>query len=207
MDSNQPTANPAPVYSSPAKGIFGTGIPSSVAFVMGILLFIVSSSEIKCGGSKLMSKSGLRFVTGQSWQMVGGFGKEDIGKTATKANEKKEGNAQIFAIVAMALGVIGLGLSLTKSKKALQSAVIAGVLAGAALVMFMIDVKKWFKDGMAKQALDKARDGSENGGLDKFGDNIVLTLAFTPWFYIAIVAFLAAAFLCFKRAQSDKTLH
>ena len=32
-----------------------------------------------------------------------------------------------------------------------------------------------------------------------------ITVDFTPWFYIAVIAFLAAAFFCYKRMSASKT--
>jgi len=83
-------------------------------------------------------------------------------------------------------------------------AMVFGILAAGVLVAFMFDIKKWFNDGMAKQASEKATDGTDSLGLGKMGD-VKLSLAFTPWFYIAIIAFLAAAFFCYKRMTTPKT--
>ena len=53
METNQPA--PAPSYApSPAnRGMFGTSVPSSVAFVVAILMFLLPFSDIKCGGLSL----------------------------------------------------------------------------------------------------------------------------------------------------------
>jgi hypothetical protein len=206
MDSNQPTANPSPAYAPPSPGFFGTAIPSSVALVIAVLLFLLPLTEIKCGGTTILSKNGLQYAMGKEWKASTGLGKETMGETTSKANDKKEGNAQYFAIAAMALGIISLLLALSKSKNAVQSAILTSVLAAGAMIMLMLDVKKWFKEGMAKQAADKTKEGGDSLGLDKMSDNINLNLSFTTWYYVALIAFLAAAFFCFKRIQSDKSL-
>jgi hypothetical protein len=36
------------------------------------------------------------------------------------------------------------------------------------------------------------------------GDKMNITVDFTPWFYIAVIAFLAAAFFCYKRMSASK---
>jgi hypothetical protein len=59
---------------------------------------------------------------------------------------------------------------------------------------------------MAKEAADKAKEGADTVGLDKIGDSMAnMTMAFTPWYYVAIAAFLAAAFFCYKRMSASKT--
>ena len=46
------TPQPAVVTAS-SPGMFGTGIPSTVAFAVGVLLFFLPFMEIKCGNSTL----------------------------------------------------------------------------------------------------------------------------------------------------------
>ncbi|MEO7923721.1 MAG: hypothetical protein ABIR30_08575 [Chitinophagaceae bacterium] len=215
MDSNQPTSSTPPPYVPPpsapvyapalaAPGMFGTKIPSSVAFAIAILLFFLPFSEIRCGGSALMNNTGLGFAMGQEWKLSGGYGKDMLKDMDSKTGDKKVGNTQYFIIAAMALGLIGLLLSLTNGKVGSRIGLVAGILGAGVLVGFMFDLKKWFNDGMAKQAVDKAKDGTDSLGLDKLGD-VKLSLVFTPWFYIAIVAFLAAAFFSYRRMAASKS--
>jgi len=207
MDTIQPTISSAqpPVPASP--GLFGTKIPSSAAFIVAILVFLLPFSEIKCGGSSLMNKSGLGFAIGKEWKFAGGYGKDIMKDMDTKTGGKKEGNAQLFIIAALALGVLGLGTTLADAKTGGRIGLVAAVLGAGLLVAFMLDLKKWFNDGLAKQAAEKSSDGAGSMGLDKIGDtmnSMKPTLAFTPWFYIAVVAFLAAAFFCYKRMTAVK---
>ena len=199
------TPSPAPpVYTpAPSRGMFGTNIPSSVAFAVGILLFFLPFVEIKCGSTPLLDKTGFSFVKGEKkWsdkKQNSPFGGNDsLSKSSMTDGEKDPGNARYFVIAAMALGVIGFALSFGNAKTAGNAGIMAGILSAGALIAFMIDLKKSFNDSMKKEAMDK---GSESlGGL---GD-IKVTLAFTPWFYIAVLAFLAAAFFCYKRMASVK---
>jgi hypothetical protein len=46
--------------------------------------------------------------------------------------------------------------------------------------------------------------GGDVSGFDKLGDSIYIAVDFTPWFYIAVIAFLVAAFFCYKRMQETK---
>jgi len=208
MDTNQPVASTTYTPAPASPGMFGTSITSSVAFIVAILMFLLPFSEIKCGDSTLMNKSGLGFAMGQEWKFAGGMGQDMMKDMDTKTGKKKEGNAQMFIIAALGLGVLGLLTSFVKSKGAGGIGIIAGILGAGTLIAFMFDVKKWFNDGLAKEAAEKATDGADSIGLDKIGDtmnNMKPTLAFTPWFYVAIVAFVAAAFFCYKRMSSIKS--
>ena len=61
--------------------------------------------------------------------------------------------------------------------------VIAGIGAAAALIGLMIDIKSQVKLDLSART--------------DFTD-ISLVIAFTPWFYLAVVAFLVGAFLSYK---------
>ena len=208
MDTNQPTANPAPVYAPATRGMFGTGVPSSVAFAIALLLFLLPFSEIKCGGTTLMSQTGLGYALGSQWKIAGGLGGKDLmgdkKDITSKTTGEKEGNARYFILGALGLGVLGLIFSLLGSSAASKAGIVVGIVGAGALIGFMLDVKKWFNDGMAKQAAEKAKDGADSLGLGKMGE-ASLKLSFSPWFYVAVVAFLAGAFFCFKRMRA-KTL-
>ena len=201
MDTNQPTANPTYVQSRPNRGVFGTGIPATVAFAIGVLVFLLPFSEIKCGGTTLMSKSGLDYALGNNWKVMGaGLGK-DLGgddDLTSKANSKKEGNTQYFIIGALGLGVLGLIFSFM-GRGGASGGIVTGIVGAGALIGFMIDAKKWFNDGMAKEAAEKATDGADSLGMGKME---ALQFSFSPWFYVAVIAFLAGAVFCFMRMRA-----
>jgi hypothetical protein len=209
MDTNQTASTttyvstPPPPTPTPSKGIFGTNIPSTVAFAVAVLMFLLPLSEIRCSGQALMKKSGLGFALGQEWKFAGGAGKDMMNDMGTRTGGKKEGNAQIFVIAALALAVAGLGLSFSNSKTAARVGMVSGIVGAGVLVAFMFDLKKWFNDGIAKQAAEKATEGADSMGLGGIGD-AKLTLAFTPWFYLAVIGLLAAAFFCYKRMTEVK---
>jgi hypothetical protein len=66
----------------------------------------------------------------------------------------------------------------------------------------MIDVKSKVKAEMPD--LRNRPRGDDASGFDKLGDSIYIAVDFTPWFYIAVIAFLAAAFFCYKRMQETR---
>ena len=210
MDTNQ-SASSTTTTSAPASaapGMFGTKIPSAVAFAVGILLFLLPFAEIRCGGTKLATKSGLDFALDNNWKTVGGgmFGKNDMQEKTMSAGKEQKGNTQYFIIGALALGVIGLLLTFAGAKAG-AGGIATGILSAGALIGFMLDLKTNVNNSLREQAMDKAKEGADNIGFDKLGNtmgDIKPTLAFSPWFYIAVVAFLAAAFFCYKRMQSSK---
>lgn len=103
------------------------------------------------------------------------------------------------------MGLLGLILCLGTNKSAHTGGLISGVLAAGASIALMIDQKSNFAAAMKLDALDKMGEGS--GGFDKIGSTMgdaKLALGFTAWFYLAVLAFLAAAFFCYKRIQASK---
>jgi hypothetical protein len=199
MDTNQPASTPQYVPVSAAPGMFGTKVPMATAFAIAILLFLLPFAEIRCGGQPLMNQTGLGFATGQQWKFAGGYGKDMMKDMGTETGgSKKSGNSQIFIIAALALAVIGLAISFADGKTSGRLGMLAGILGGGVLIAFMFDIKKWFNDGWAKQAAEKSSEGADSLGFDKMGD-LKPALAVTPWFYIALIAFFAAAFFAYKR--------
>jgi len=216
MDINQPTTPTTPITyatTSAAPGMFGTKIPSSVAFVVAVLLFLIPFVYIKCNGTSLEDISGVQLATGFKMKNKSSGNsflddmktdKVDEGITkATTKTDKKDPN--LYAMIALGLGVLGLLLSLTNAKAAIGGAMVTGIAAGGAMIGMMLDVKK-------KVKLDMPDSGGNGGdlskGLDDFGksmsDKMNITVDFTPWFYIAVIAFLAAAFFCYKRMTATK---
>ena len=206
----QPPTQPT-VISTPtaAPGMFGTKIPSSVAFLVAILLFLLPFAEIKCSGTKMMSNTGLNIATGANWKAdTGGLnaGNDQEAELKSKAKDKM-GNAQYFAIAALGLGILGLLFSFSNTRTAGSAGILTGILSAGALIGVMLEVKKWFNNGIAKNGMQKAQDGMDNLGFNKIGESIAnkFTLDFTPWFYIAIIAFLAAAVFSYLRMRAAKS--
>lgn len=220
MDSNQPLT-PAPVYvPAPATpGMFGTKVPSSVAFLVAMLLFLMPFVDIKCNGTSLQTITGVQLATGFKMKSTDNSllndAKTDNADTAitkttttettttTTTNNKDKKEPNLYALIAIGLGVLGLLLSFTNAKAAIGGAMITGIGSAAALIGMMLDVKKKVKLDMP--ATTKTGSGSDALGLDKLGDSLKITVDFTPWFYISVIAFLVAAFFCYKRMQSSKT--
>jgi hypothetical protein len=205
METNQTTTQPT---YAPSPGVFGTKIPSTVAFVVGVLLFFLPFVDIKCNNMSLQQVSGFQLATGFQMKnnstdnsFLNDFksDKEDEGITkATTKADKKEPN--LYAMVALGLGILGLLLSFTNAKAAIGGAMVTAILSAGALIGLMLDVKKKVKLDMPATKTDNELGDAFN----KLGDNMKISVDFTPWFYVAVIAFLAAAFFCYRRMQTVK---
>ena len=213
MDTNQPT-DKIVIMAPPQPGVFGTKIPSSVAFIAGILLFFMPFIDIKCNNMSLQTVSGFQLATGFKMKnnssdnsFLNDLKTDGVDKGITKTTTKTDNkDPNMYAMIGLGLGVLGLLLSFTNSKAAIGGAMVTGIASAGALVGLMLDIKK-------KVKLDMPTTGNKGGddtlGLDKFSnelnDKIAISVDFTPWFYVAIVAFLVAAFFCYKRMSTLKS--
>lgn len=194
MDTTQ---QPAAPVAAATPGIFGTKIPSNVAFVVGILLFFLPFADIKCGNTKLATQTGLGFVMGNEWKESISKSDNMFGNTENKSSgmdnskDKKEG--QIYALVAIGLAVLGLLLSFADAKLGGTAGILTGILSAGALIGLMVDIKNY----ISKQSTTSANNNSDNFHLNM--SDIKMTVDFTPWFYVAVIAFLAAAFFSYRR--------
>ena len=211
MDTNQPTeqtTSTVQATATPAPGVLSTKTPSTIAFGVAVLLFLLPFIDIKCNGSTLQTVSGVQLATGFEMKnnssdnsFMNEIKTEGIETKAKTKSDKKDSN--MYALIALGLGIVGLGLSFTNAKTTLAAAMVTGVASAAAMIGLMIDIKKNIKTSIP--------DTNTGGGnsLDGFGksmnDTMNITVDFTSWFYIAIIAFLAAAFFCYKRMTPNKT--
>lgn len=224
MDLNQPTTppTPPPVYATAAAApsMFSTKIPSSVAFVVAVLLFFLPFIDIKCNGTSLQTVSGFQLATGfkmknssNSNSFLDDVKTDEVDKGITKATTKSDDkDPNLYAMIALGIGVLGLALSFTNAKAAIGGAMVTGIAAAGALIGMMLDLKKNIKTSIpgSDSGNSKLDDSTGIGeGLNKIGqeinDKMNITVDFTPWFYIAVIAFLAAAFFCYKRMTTPKT--
>jgi len=214
MDFYQPTPQPvsAPTTST---GVFGTKIPSSVAFVVAVLLFFMPFIDIKCNNMSLQQVNGVQLATGFKMKnnssdnsFLNDLKTDEVDKTITKTTTKSDQkDPNLYALVALGLGVIGLLLSFANAKAAIGGAMVTAVLSAASLIGLMIDIKKKVKLDMSSSGGD-SDGGMLNKSVDKIGktmtDSMKISVDFTPWFYIAVIAFLAAAVFSYMRMTSRK---
>lgn len=167
---------------------------TSVAYLVGILLFLLPFVQIKCNDMVLAQNTGIGLAFGTDYKMAGqmqnlqdGF---NMNTNAAESKASKEsGKMYVFALAALALGVIGLLLSL--NSRNFSVSMIVGALAAIALIIVMVQVKG--------DVQNKLKEG--NTGPSEFGNAVKASVDFTLWFYLTIVSFLAAAFFSFKKGQ------
>ena len=221
MQSPSPETPVMAAPSSPQPGLLGTRIPSTVVFVLGILLFFMPFAELKCkqntkaetnglsfnmGGETGISNTGFGIAIGKEWKMemtgMGGFfnGNAKINK------DQPRQDPNYYAITAMALGIIGLLFCFAKFRGAPGMAMLAGILSAVALIGLKLDLDNKVKDpSRVVHKTDPAPAGTDwlGNGLD----TMKFELNFTPWFYITIIAMIAAAVLCYLRIKNTRTVN
>ena len=206
MSEDQP--NPAPVTSTVLPGILGTKIPAAVAFGIAVLLFFMPFVNIKCNSVTLQKVSGAQLATGFKIKspgsdntLVGSF--EEMDKGDSKPHRSSEENdPNIFALVALGLGIIAFVLSLIDKKGAISGGVITGILAAIALIGTLIDIKRKVKMDLPEMS-NRAKDSGATD-FEKLGDSMHIAVDFTAWFYLALIAFAAGAWFCYKRMPISK---
>ena len=200
MDQHQPiTETTTAVYPpAPSRGLFGTGIPSTIAFTVALLLFLLPFAEIKCSGTTFMNKKGIDFAMNKDWSIASKGMGDDLFKDGTKKPSNKEGQAPMMVIVALGMAVLGIGVSLIRSRSGALLSTVVGIAGVASLIGFMIMLKGWFDKEMAKDAADKIKDATSDFG------NVKLTLDFTMFFYLCLACFVVATVFSFLRMQSKK---
>jgi hypothetical protein len=191
MTESQPPVTQPSFSPAPGAGIFGTKIPSSVSFAVGIILFFTPFLEIKCNSMTIQSVNGLQFATGFKVKSDAGSSyMSDIvvnSETKTEKTSERE-NPNIYAAMALVFGIIGFILSMRNLKTGGTGGLIMGLLSSLSLVGLMIDIGNRIKLKMP----------DNEAGLN-------ISIGLTPWFYITIVVFLAAAFFSYKRLKANGT--
>jgi len=168
-------------------------LPSTIAFAVGILLFLFPFIDIRCNNMSLQKVTGAALATGfkidgpgSSNTLFNGLSKTagpDSNLGLTK-NDKKDPN--VYALVALALGILGLLLSISNLKAGGIGGVLTGALSAAALVGLFVDVKRQIKADI---------------GMD-IDTSVNIAVDFTPWFYISVIAFIAAAYFSYQRMKT-----
>lgn len=201
---------------APSPGILGTKIPSTVVFTIGILLFFMPFAELKCnnsaakqdmggfnlnlGGQTAITNTGFGLAIGKEWKMeMQGLGGLFSGNSDKMQKQPKQ-DPNYYAIAALALGIIGLIFCVAKMSGGSWIGMLAGVLSAAALIGLKFDLDKKVKD--PSQVVQKNENSSDwfSGGLDA----MKFELSYTSWYYIAVLAMLGAAVLCYLRIKNSK---
>jgi len=192
----EPTQQQEQVVASPATpsstGIFGTKIPATAAFLVAILLFLLPFAEVRCNGSTMANNTGVGIAMGSEWKEV--VTKNIFGESLNTNDSKKEFNQKrdpnIFAIAALALGLLGLLIAFLNFNGGGKINLFIGLLAAASLIAMLIDLKSKVKSDTSV----KSSDLNLNMGMK-------ITVDGTGWFYFVLILFLAAAVFSWQRGK------
>ena len=194
MTEPQSTIPQTQVTPTPSPGTFGTKIPSTVTFAVGILIFFLPFLEITCNSMTIQSVSGIQLATGFKIKsdpgnsiMSGIDNADDFKNDRTEKKTDRE-NPNIYAALALVFGILGLILSMRNLKTGGTGGLIMGLLASVALIGLLIDVGNRIKFKMPSK-----------------DEQLNISIGMTPWFYISIIVFLAAAFFSYKRLKANGT--
>lgn len=179
------------------NGIFGSNIPSAVAFLAAILLFLLPFAEVRCNGTALANNTGLGIAMGSDWKesmTKNIFGDNGDMDTKEKREYTKSHDPNIFAIAALALGVIGFIVALLTVARKWNINFYIGLLAAAALVAMLIDLRSKAKSDTSLNSSDL----DVNVGMK-------VTVDGTPAYYIAIILFIVAGILALLRSRQTTT--
>jgi hypothetical protein len=163
----------------------GKNYTVTILFAIGLLLFLAPFVEFKINtgivGGFAWRFTGTDLLTGQRGKTTGPKLDDDFSVTSSGGFE----DMNYYVLAAIIFALIGLLLSFAGRRK--PSAGIMGILSALALIGLFIDIKQDF--------------GKVTGGdADFFGTGVALD--FTPWFFISLLSFIAAAIISFRRSKA-----
>jgi hypothetical protein len=165
-----------------------------IAFLVGILLFLLPFVEIKCNDAPFAENTGLGLAFGTDYKITG-----QIKTMADTFNDhydnhngnpsKESGKMYVVALAALVLGVAGLVWSLVKQRDTTAHMVV-GILGALFLIILMIQLQYDIRD-------KSKMTGSEDG----VAPTIKVTARFTAWYYLSLISFLTAAFFSYRQRK------
>lgn len=166
---------------------------SSVAFLVGLLLFFLPFVEVKCNNMPFAENTGLGLALGTDYKVTGQMKSLQDGFDNAKQEEKtskEKGKLYVLALAALVLGLIGLFVSLSNNSMRSSISMIIGPLAALCLIIVMIQINREVKEQVGMP-----------GKIGDISNAAKVTVDFTLWFYLSVCSFLAAAFLGYKQRQ------
>lgn len=201
-------ASPGPVYYTPneSEQFFRKKNIITIAFTIGLLLFLLPFAELRCNNIGLVRNTGIGLAIGTEWRSSLGTGldngKESVTGDANRKGRKELSNGpNIFAIAAAAAGLIGLFVAFNYGKYRSLLCMSAGILAAIMLIAMMIQLRISVRSLMNK-ALESG-DKDDTFGNMGMGMSQMIKLHFTIWYYISLVSFITAAFFGYKQHRIE----
>jgi drug/metabolite transporter superfamily protein YnfA len=190
----EPTQGGEPSTSTTSPGLLGTKIPSSIAFLLAILLFLLPFAEIRCNGTAVANNTGLGIATGMEWKEVvtkSIFGNDFETNPSTNESKVQKQDPNIFAIAALALAVIGVLIAFLTPKGGGRFNLFIGILAAVSLIAMLIDLR-------SKAKSDNSIKSSDLG----IHAGVHVTVDGTGWFYFTIILFILAGVFSYLQGKS-----
>ena len=181
-----------PAASSP--GIFGTKIPSTAAFLLAIILFLLPFAEIRCNGTAVANNTGLGIATGSEWKEVvtkNIFGASVDNNTNDKEQYNQKHEPNVFALAAIVFGIIGLLIAVLNLRGAGTINLFVGILGAVSLVAMLIDLKSKVKSDTSVKSSDLGLNISSN-----------VTVDGTVWCYLTMILFILGAIFSWQKTKS-----
>jgi len=197
MEPTQATPANTPVSSTaPAAGVFGTKVPSSIAFLLAILLFLLPFAEIRCNGTAVANNTGIGIATGADWKEVVSkniFGNGFQNNPSSNESKMQKQDPNIFAIVSLVLGVIGVLIAFLTPKGGGRFNLFVGALAAVSLIAMLIDLR-------SKAKSDNSIKSSDMG----FNVSMSITVDGTGWFYFTIILFILGGVFSYLQGKNKQ---
>jgi hypothetical protein len=193
---------------SPQPGLFGTKIPASVAFAIAVLLFFMPFIDIKCNTLSLQTVSGVQLATGFKMKnnssnnsFFNDLKTEEADEVITKSTaQASKSDPNPYALVALGLGVLGFAATFAAVKTATTAGLVTGALATGAMIGLWVDLRNKINTAVGGNAADNSGLGLSKWS-NQLNDGMRISVDFTPWFYVAALAFLAAAVFSLMRMK------
>ena len=177
----------------------------SLSYAVGLLLFLLPFFDIKCNNMTIAQLKGIDVAFGGKpsisrdlEQIQNGFGKRSMDASANAAAQpQSEGHLFISALLALALGVIGLIFSLVNRGKNQRLNMIVGILGVVALIASWIEVSVYV------DANSQSESGQAPGRSD-FSGMVRISASPTFWFILCVICFGVSAYYCYKVSQRQE---
>jgi hypothetical protein len=166
---------------------------SSVAYLVGLLLFFLPFVQIKCNDMPFAENTGMGLAFGVDYKVTNSLNspEESSGKKVrTEISTTEKGKMYVLALLALVLGVVGLGISLSKMRSGPSANRIIGILAALCMIALMFQI-----------SADVKGESNKPDRVGDFTDAVRVSVDYTFWFYLSVCSFLAAAFFSYKHKQ------
>ena len=183
------------ISSGSSDAFFKKKYVTTWAFALGLLLFLLPFSQVKCGSATLAENSGLGIAMGWQWKiaMIGSSNEllKAIKKDEPGNKNKFKERPNVFAIVAILAGLVGLVMSVMADNNRSLVTMSAGVLGAIMLIALLVQFKLVLQSSLGDKG-DKEMNMSS-----------IITVQFTIWYFISVFLFAAAAFISFKKYKLE----